>query len=209
MDGSRCSLPYAMVVPRDHFCHPDDAEPVFIGQPEWGRFQSSSMNTLPFTETECITNCTELLHSVNCVPDVFLMTPIRDDIMNQTVTWTRNFASHVEKNLEIAQSGYVALKNILRSRNPQELQNFANKFVNSVTSTLDQWRNSHTTMEKVISAATCVCPFAACYLQMYLEYHTSLRTKPRRLCWWLKRDKVEKRLCKEYLCQADHVTNPI
>ncbi|KAI6147933.1 hypothetical protein BKA82DRAFT_238549 [Pisolithus tinctorius] len=113
------------------FCNQDHFEPVSIHQSEWGRFQSSSMNTLPFSESQCITNCIQLLHLANC-----------------TIAWIRNFACHVKKSLGNAQHGYVTLKNILRFGNPHELQIFTNDFVNAVTATQDDWRSSQSSMEK-------------------------------------------------------------
>lgn len=159
------------------FCNQDHLEAVSIHHSEWGRFQSSSMNTLPFSESQCITNCIQLLHLANCVPDVSSMIPTGDDIMFQTIAWIRNFACHVKKSLGNAQHGYVTLKNILRFGNPHELQIFTNDFVNAVTATQDDWRSSQSSMEK-----------------MYHEYRSSLRARPRRLSRWLNGRKVRERL---------------
>ncbi|KAI6014186.1 hypothetical protein EDC04DRAFT_678686 [Pisolithus marmoratus] len=59
--------------------------------------------------------------------------------------------------------------------------------------TVDEWRSSHSSLEKVNSAAMCVYSYTAHFLQAYHECQTSLRTEPGRLSWWLNGRKVRKR----------------
>lgn len=169
--GNGAYLQYATVVPRDHFSHSNDVEPVSIDR--WRRFQSS--NTLPLTQTDCIANCIQLFHYVNSVPDISVIRA-RDDIAGRTIAWLRNFAGHVERSVGNAQNGHVTLKDAQRIRNPHELQNFANDFVNATMATLDDWRSSYASLEK-----------------MFHDYQTSLRKKPSKLSWWLNGRKVRRR----------------
>ncbi|KAI6014187.1 hypothetical protein EDC04DRAFT_678842 [Pisolithus marmoratus] len=118
--------------------------------PVWGKTPLPSINPLFIPQASYITNCTQLLHLANRIPNIWKMTPSREDVMNYTSVWTLNFASTIGQSIDNTQHGIDTLESMAQLRNKCQLQNLASHFVHTMRDTESNWRNVQTTMAKKI-----------------------------------------------------------
>lgn len=119
--------------------------PYYWNDPMRGRPLSPSATPLLLPQADYITNCTQLLHLADRIPNIRKMTPTRDDIVKYASTWTSGFAGIIGNSVDNAQHGIRILESMVQLRNPQRL---TSNFINIMKDTERDWRNTYTTMAK-------------------------------------------------------------
>lgn len=122
--------------------------PYHRNDPMWGRSLPPPTNPLLVPQADYIANCTELLHLADRVPKIQKMTPTRDDILSHTSAWTLNFASVMEKSVDNAQHGIIALEAMTHLRSQRQPQDVASHFLDDTKDIERDWRDVCTTMAK-------------------------------------------------------------
>lgn len=169
--GDTVRVPYAPVVPPDSAHYPDVPGPSFVDQRSRQNPQPSPTSFSPSFRGDSITCCIHLLQFIHRIQKISGANSNHNLLMGRVIAWARDFANVVEKSLEDARSGSVAL---LQCETLPELQNLVNGFSNAIRDTLGHWSNSYTTMT-----------------EMRCEYKFILLGKPRG--GFFRRDKVTQR----------------